>query len=337
MTDLEEIIVAIYQPPYTITPDILNRVVEIGELLGRWSMQAETSSPVLRKENRIRTIQASLAIEHNSLSTEQVTAIINGKRVLAPARDIQEVRNAILTYEKLPDWHSSRMTDLLAAHRLLMTGLVDCPGQLRGGDVGIYQEKQLIHMAPLASQVPRLVGELLTWLQQTAIHPLIASSIFHYEFEFIHPFTDGNGRMGRLWQTLILSEWRPELAWLPVETLIHYQQQDYYQVLRECDRTSDCTLFIDFMLEKLAEALKESLDLQKQNTGVMSVENPQPLKATAQKILFVIAAHPAITITQLADELGVSRRTIERNIKILQDIGRLIRVGAKKGGYWRVV
>ncbi|PHM61736.1 Fic family protein [Xenorhabdus ishibashii] len=153
-----------------------------------------------------------------------------------------------------------------------------------------------------------------------------------------------NGRMGRLWQTLILSEWRPELAWLPVETLIHYQQQDYYHVLRECDRTSDCTLFIDFMLEKLAEALKESLDLQKQNSVVMSVEvpvqmsveNPQPLNATAQKILLVIAAHPATTITQLADELGVSRRTIERNIKILQDIGRLIRVGAKKGGYWRI-
>ncbi|CDG18852.1 Fic family protein [Xenorhabdus doucetiae] len=339
---------ATYQPPYTITPNILNRVVEIGELLGRWSMQAAISSPLLRKENRIRTIQASLAIEHNSLSTEQVTAIIEGKRVLAPARDIQEVRNAILAYEKLPHWHSSRLTDLLAAHRLLMTGLVDHPGQLRQGDVGIYRENQLIHMAPPANQVLRLMDDLLTWLKQTDIHPLIASSIFHYEFEFIHPFTDGNGRMGRLWQTLILSEWRTELAWLPVETLIHHQQQHYYQVLRECDRTSNCTLFIDFMLEKLAEALKESLSLPKPNPATtpvemsvemsvqMSVENPQSLNATAQKILSVIAARPAITITQLADELGVSRRTIERNIKLLQDMGRLMRVGAKKGGYWRV-
>ncbi|MDC9622941.1 Fic family protein [Xenorhabdus sp. XENO-7] len=333
-----------YQPPYTITPAILNRVVEIGELLGRWSAQAEHFSPLLRKENRIRTIQASLAIEHNSLSTEQVTAIMNGKRVLAPAKDIQEVRNAILAYEKLPNWQSHRLTDLLTGHRLLMMGLVDQPGQLRAGDVGIYRENQLIHMAPPANQLSRLVGDLLTWLKQTDIHPLIASSIFHYEFEFIHPFADGNGRMGRLWQTLILSEWRSELAWLPVETLIYHQQQAYYQVLRECDRVSDCTLFIDFILEKLAQALRESIDAQKSNAVVMSVEtsvkmsveNLPLLNRTSQKILSFIADHPAITMSQLADELGVSRRTIERNIKVLQENGHLIRVGAKKGGYWQI-
>ncbi|WP_340618777.1 Fic family protein [Xenorhabdus entomophaga] len=323
---------AVYQPPYTITPTMLNRVAEIAELLGRWSVSAECSSPLLRKENRIRTIQASLAIEHNSLSTEQVTAIIDGKRVLAPAKDIQEVRNAILAYEKLPNWRSSRLTDLLAAHRLLMTGLVDLPGQLRQGNVGIYRENQLIHMAPPANQILRLIEDLLMWLKHTDIHPLIASSIFHYEFEFIHPFTDGNGRMGRLWQMLILSEWRPELAWLPVETLIHHQQQAYYQVLGECDRTSDCTLFIDFMLGKLAEALRESLNVYQQDSVAMSVEmsveNLQPLNATSQKILSVIALYPAITITQLADELGVNRRTIERNIKILQDNGYLVRVAA---------
>lgn len=187
---------AVYQPPYTITPTMLNRVAEIAELLGRWSVSAACSSPLLRKENRIRTIQASLAIEHNSLSTEQVTAIIDGKRVLAPAKDIQEVRNAILAYEKLPNWRSSRLTDLLAAHRLLMTGLVDLPGQLRQGNVGIYRENQLIHMAPPANQILRLIEDLLMWLKHTDIHPLITSSIFHYEFEFIHPFTDGNGRMG---------------------------------------------------------------------------------------------------------------------------------------------
>lgn len=187
-----------YQPPYSITPTILNQVVEVGELLGRWVTQAEQSSPLLRKENRIRTIQASLAIEHNSLSTEQVTAIMEGKRVLAPAKDIQEVRNAILAYEALPHWLSYRLTDLLAAHRLLMTGLVDTPGQLRHGNVGIYREELLIHMAPPANQLSRLVADLLQWLQRTDIHPLIASSIFHYEFEFIHPFADGNGRMGRL-------------------------------------------------------------------------------------------------------------------------------------------
>ncbi|MBI6549389.1 Fic family protein [Xenorhabdus lircayensis] len=227
-------------------------------------------------------------------------------------------------------------TAALAAHRLLMTGLVGLPGQLRQGDVGIYRENQLIHMAPPANQVSRLVDDLLTWLKQTDIHPLIASSIFHYEFVFIHPFADGNGRMGRLWQILILSKWRPELAWLPVETVIHHQQQAYYQVFRECDRTGDCTLFIDFMLEKLSEALRECLDTQKQNSVAMSVqmsvENLRRLSATSQKILSVIVARPVITITQLADELSVSRRTIERNIKMLHDAERLIRIGAKKGG-----
>ena len=211
-----------YQPPFTVTPLILNQVIEIGELMGHWAAMAGRISPLLRKENRIRTIQASLAIEHNSLTKDQVTALMDGKRILAPAKDIQEVRNAILAYEKMSEWKSEKLSDLLQAHQVLMMGLVDNPGQLRSGNVGVYLEKQLIHMAPPVSQVLRLMNDLLDWLKTTELHPLIAGAVFHYEFEFIHPFADGNGRMGRLWQTLILSEWRSELAWLPVETLIHY-------------------------------------------------------------------------------------------------------------------
>lgn len=338
-----------YQPPYRITAEILNLVVEVGELLGHWAAQAGHASPLLRKENRIRTIQASLAIEHNSLSTEQVTAIMEGKRVLAPAKDIQEVRNAILTYEQLPHWNCHRMADLLAAHRLLMSGLVDLPGQLRSGNVGVYRDKQLIHMAPPANQVNRLVGDLLEWLRHTDIHPLIASSIFHYEFEFIHPFADGNGRMGRLWQTLILSEWRAELAWLPVETLIHDQQQDYYRVLGECDRASDCTAFITFMLEKLTGALKEGVGTRLRQPDIMPVELPVEvpvevpvenggnLSATGSKIIAAVAATPSITIAQLAQALGIHPRTVERNIKTLQENGRLRRDGSTKSGVWRVL
>lgn len=249
-----------YQPPFTVSPLILNQVVEIGELLGRWAVMANRASPLLRKENRIRTIQASLAIEHNSLTPHQVTALMEGKRVLAPAKDIQEVRNAILAYEKMPTWKSHQLADLQSAHRTLMAGLVDAPGHLRSGNVGIYRGQQLVHMAPPASQVIRLITDLLTWLQTTDIHPLITSAVFHYEFEFIHPFADGNGRMGRLWQTLILSEWRTELGWLPVETLIHYQQDHYYQVLGQCDRVSDCTPFIEFMLANMITALKEGVE-----------------------------------------------------------------------------
>ena len=248
-----------YQPPFSITPAILNLVVEIGELLGHWAAQTGRASPLLRKENRIRTIQASLAIEHNSLSTDQVTALVEGKRVLAPAKDIQEVRNALLAYEKMPTWKSHRLTDLLTAHRTLMIGLVDNPGQLRDGDVGIYRDTRLVHMAPPASQVERLINELLLWLKVTDIHPLIAGAVFHYEFEFIHPFADGNGRMGRLWQTLILSQWRAELAWLPVETLMHYQQERYYQVLGMCDSQSDSTPLMECMLENMVFALKDRM------------------------------------------------------------------------------
>jgi Fic family protein len=320
-------------------------VVEVGELLGHWAARAGQTSPLLRKENRIRTIQASLAIEHNSLSTEQVTALMEGKRVLAPAKDIQEVRNAIQAYEKLPDWRSFRQADLLCAHRLLMTGLVDAPGVLRSGDVGVYRDSRLIHMAPPANQVNRLVSDLLSWLQHTDIHPLIASSIFHYEFEFIHPFADGNGRMGRLWQTLILSEWRSELAWLPVETLIHNQQQEYYRVFGECDRASDCTAFIVFMLEKILAALREGVEgqpgkLREMSVQVsvqMSVENSQPVSATGKKVLAAIAASPSITLAELAESLGVARRTVERNVKVLQEKGLLARVGPTKNGVWRVV
>lgn len=330
-----------YQPPFSITPAILNLIVEVGELLGHWSAQAGRVSPLLRKENRIRTIQASLAIEHNSLSTEQVTALVEGKRVLAPAKDIQEVRNAILAYEKMTEWKGYRLTDLLAANRILMIGLVDNPGQLRDGDVGIYRDKKIIHMAPPASQVGRLINDLLQWLKITDIHPLIAGAVFHYEFEFIHPFADGNGRMGRLWQTLILSQWRAELAWLPVETLMHYQQERYYQVLGICDSQSDSTPFIEFMLENMVAALKEGVGLtavlSEEMSEEMSEEKVTTLTVVEGRILQLLAVEPTLTAKGMAHEIDVSARTVERYLKILQQKGRLQRTGARKGGTWRVI
>lgn len=330
-----------YQPPFSITPAILNRVVEVGELLGHWLAQTGRVSPLLRKENRIRTIQASLAIEHNSLSTEQVTALVEGKRVLAPAKDIQEVRNAILAYEKMAEWKGHRLMDLLAAHRILMAGLVDNPGQLRSGDVGIYRDNKLIHMAPPASQVRRLIDDLLQWMQVTDLHPLIAGAVFHYEFEFIHPFTDGNGRMGRLWQTLILSQWRAELAWLPVETLMHYQQERYYQVLGMCDKQSDSTLFIEFMLDNMVIALQEgmghSATLSEEMSEEMSEEKVMMLTAVEERILQLLTGEPTLTAKVMALDINVSARTVERYLKTLQQKGRLQRTGAKKGGAWQIL
>lgn len=326
-----------YQPPFTVTPLILNQVIEIGELMGHWAAMAGRISPLLRKENRIRTIQASLAIEHNSLTTDQVTALMDGKRILAPAKDIQEVRNAILAYEKMSEWKSEKLSDLLQAHQVLMMGLVDNPGQLRSGNVGVYREKQLIHMAPPVSQVLRLMNDLLDWLKTTELHPLIAGAVFHYEFEFIHPFADGNGRMGRFWQTLILSEWRSELAWLPVETLIHYQQDRYYQVLGVCDRQSSCTPFIEFILENIISALQEGLGKLVTLSEEMSEEMPSDLLDMEKRILRILSNQPGRTAKSIADECEISPRTVERYLKALQLKGKLQRVGSTKGGMWRVL
>lgn len=238
-----------YQPPYTITPSIVNRVAAIGEIIGRYTVLAERSlTPRLRRENRLRTIHASLAIENNTLTLEQVTAVIEGKRVLGHPREIQEVRNAFRAYEAMEKWHANSERDLLSAHKLLMQGLMDEAGCYRSGGVGIFQGRQLVHMAPPADRVPQLIADLLQWLSTTTEHPLIASCVFHYELEFIHPFADGNGRVGRLWQTLILRDWKSMLAYLPVETVIRERQQDYYQALTVADEQANAAPFIDFML-----------------------------------------------------------------------------------------
>jgi len=217
-----------YYPPYTITPAILNLVAEISEIIGRYTVLAEQNlTPRLRRENRIRTIQASLAIENNSLTLEQVSAVIEGKRVMGHPREIQEVRNAFAAYEAMEGWDARSKKDLLTAHDLLMRALVEETGRYRSGGVGIFRGEQLVHMAPPADRVPKLMADLLDWLKKTKEHPLVASCIFHYEFEFIHPFADGNGRMGRLWQTLILRNWKPLFAYLPVETVIRERQGAY--------------------------------------------------------------------------------------------------------------
>lgn len=249
-----------YQPPYTITPAILNLVAQIGEGIGRYTVLAEQNlTPRLRRENRIRTIQASLAIENNTLTLEQVTAVIDGKRVLGHPREIQEVRNAFTVYEAMEAWEPTSQHNLLAAHGLLMSALMDHPGVFRSGGVGIFRGKQLVHMAPPADRVRHLMAELLDWLKRTEEHPLVASCLFHYELEFIHPFADGNGRMGRLWQTLILRNWKPLLAYLPVETVIRDRQEDYYRVLAQADERADATLFVQFMLQALCDAIREAV------------------------------------------------------------------------------
>ncbi len=248
-----------YQPPFTITESMLKSVAEICEMLGRWSVESKLDLvPQLRRQNRIRTIHASLAIENNSLSEKQVSAVIEGKRVLGAPREIQEVQNAFATYEEMANWSPSSLENLLNAHSLLMQYLANDAGEFRSGSVGVYKDKTLIHLAPPAERVPYLMQDLLNWLDKTETHPLIASCVFHYEFEFIHPFSDGNGRMGRLWQSLILSKWQPLLAFLPVETVVHKKQDQYYQALGACDKAGSANIFIEFMLDALRISMLET-------------------------------------------------------------------------------
>ena len=205
----------IEKPPYTIAPDILFRIEEIGEAIGRATGIVQDLR--LRRINRILTVRGSLAIEGNVLSEEQVSTILDGKPVVAPLRDIQEARNAIKAYDQYQQWDPASEADLLRAHEVLMSGLLDAPGHYRRTGIGVMGGGAVHHIGPSARRVPQLMANLLAWLGSTDEHPLIASSVFHYEFEFIHPFEDGNGRMGRLWQTLILTRWKPLFAHIPVE------------------------------------------------------------------------------------------------------------------------
>jgi Fic family protein len=246
-----------YEPPHTITPAILSLVAEIAGEVGRLGALSGTAQvPKLRRENRIRSIHASLAIENNTLSLDQVTAVISGKRVLGQPREIQEVKNAFAAYEAMPSWKTFSVQDLLAAHRLMLEGLVEAPGKFRTRSVGIAKGIRIVHLAPPADRVPGLMKELLGWLKRTDAHPLIAGCVFHYELEFIHPFADGNGRLGRLWQSLILSHWNPLFAFLPVESVIRDRQADYYRVLAACDKVGNSTAFIDFLLTAILTALR---------------------------------------------------------------------------------
>ena len=252
-----------YNPPFTITEEITNLVIEIAELVGIIYMSKKlTSNPILRIENRIKTIYSSLAIEQNTLTLEQITDIIAGKRILAPPKDIKEVKNAYEIYEKLDTLNPYSIKDLLKAHKIMTLELIGESGCFRSKNVGVYQGSKLIHTGTPPQYIPELMKQLFLWLKKSEVHSLIKSCVFHYEFEFIHPFQDGNGRIGRLWHTLILAKWKGFFAWLPIETLIHKKQQKYYEAINVSNNLGESTPFILFSLKIIKEAL---LELQKDN------------------------------------------------------------------------
>lgn len=325
-----------YSPPFRMTDEITGLVIEIGELVGAVSVDAGLSpDPRLRRKNRIRTVYSSLAIEQNTLSLDQVTDVIDGKRVLGPPKDIREVKNAYEAYERMELFDPCSMDDLLAAHRLMMQDLVSEAGRFRAGNVGVFREGQLIHAGTPAAYVPEVMAQLFAWLRESGLHPLIKSCVFHYEFEFIHPFADGNGRTGRFWQSLILQRWKPIFAWLPVETLIRERQEDYYAALNAANSQGESTAFVAFMLSVIRDALEELRQNQRLhvvNNGAENVVDQR--EQNRRSLLAIVKQRPKSSAREIALLMNLSPRQIQRIMADLQADGKLIRHGSPRNGFW---
>ena len=302
-----------YKPPFHMTDKMTSLIAEISEQVGRITvLQEGTISPHLRRENRIRTIHSSLAIEHNSLSLEQVTAILDGKRVLGNPNEIKEVQNAYEAYELMLRLNPASVDDLLKAHKLMMNGLVSENGRFRSGGVGVFDGEVLIHMAPPAEFVPEHIQNLFAWYQKSELHPLIKSAIFHYEFEFIHPFADGNGRMGRMWHSLLLGKWKEMFFWLPIEELIQSRQKEYYDALGAADKQADSAGFVELILEIIRDSLTE-ITVIGRSTDQDSDQVTDQDKTPIERILSVLGDE-TLSATDLMERLGLSHKpTFRKN------------------------
>lgn len=293
-----------YRPPFHITDRITTLVAEIGEEVGRISVLSHGNlNPHLRRENRIRTIHSSLAIEHNSLSLEQVTAILNGKRILGNPNEIREVQNAYEAYDMMLSLDPYSVKDLLKAHGHMMQKLISENGKFRSGGVGVFAGETLVHMAPPAHLVPSQIQDLFDWYKTSDMHPLIKSAIFHYEFEFIHPFADGNGRMGRMWHSLLLGSWKELFFWLPMEELIKARQQEYYDALEKSDKDADSSDFVQFMLEIILETLKQTSVVGGKTTKNKNASLTEPVSR-----LLAVLGEETLSAVQIMERLGLSHR-----------------------------
>lgn len=317
------------KPPFEITNAILDDIAEIAELVGHVNaLQDLSANPTLRRTNRIRTIYSSLAIEQNTLSLEQVTAVLNGKRVIAPPKDIAEVKNAYEIYEMMESLNPYSVDDLLSAHGVMTRGLVDESGCFRSGPVGVVDKQgNILHFGTLPDYVPGLVMELLNWVRESDFHMLIKSCVFHYELELIHPFADGNGRIGRLWHTLLLTQWKPMFAWLPVESIIHDRQDEYYRAINRSNNEAESTVFIEFMLSAMKEALMEAVQ-------VRNMENMSREDQRWYQIKRFLKKNGTITNANVREMFRVSSSTANRILAKMTDDGKIqkIRIG-KSWGY----
>lgn len=318
------------KPPFEITNTMIHEIAEIAELVGKLTSTNQLSAnPTLRRTNRIRTIHGSLAIEQNTLSLEQVTAVLNGKQVLTPPKDIAEVKNAYEIYERLEELDPYSVDDLLTAHGIMTRGLVDESGVFRSKPVGVVdQEGHVLHFGTLPQYVPNLVMELLDWVKNSDVHMLIRSCVFHYEFELIHPFANGNGRVGRLWHTLLLSKWNSAFAWLPVESIIHDRQQEYYEAINASNNAGESTVFIEFMLSAIKASLMDAINTSDEmSDGAMD-------KATVRwrQIEKFLETHEFIMNADVRVLCGVSAATANRVLAGLTAERKLVKYS--RNGHW---
>lgn len=323
-----------YTPPFTVSANAISLIAEISAQVERFTIRLEQEDGLrLRKINRLKSIHSSLAIEGNTLAEDQVADIINGKNVVAPLREIQEVKNAIKAYELYSKLNPYSVEDLLKAHGVLMAALTDDAGHFRHGGVGVFSKQGCVHMAPPAERVPTLIADLFEWLKNAPDHLLIKSCVFYYEFEFIHPFSDGNGRTGRLWQSLILGKLNPCFEHLPVENMVYENQEEYYEAINKSTENADCGVFIDFMLQEILFALKKHRGdpINHQNDPINDLLN-DPINL----LVDLIKKSPEKTYSEYAMQLGKSEATVKRLIGELKKQGKIERMGAKKNGWWKV-
>ena len=315
-----------YEPPFTQTRSIDGLALDIAEMVGSLAPASELSTnPQLHRELRIKTIHSSLAVEGNALSEDAVSALLDGKRVLGAPNDILEVQNAERAYALLPSLDPYGVDDLLRVHREMMSGLIPEAGMLRSKNVGVFDGGALIHAGTPAAYVAGAVADLFGWIRSTDLHPLISSCVFHFEFELIHPFADGNGRTGRLWHTLLLSRWRPVLAWVPVESVILAHQREYYEALAQSDEEGDSAAFVELMLKIIKEAIEPYCAASLAGAS------------RSQRALELLAKEPAMSIGELAVCLGMSKRSAERLVAELKRQGKVAREGSPRAGRWVVL
>ena len=313
----------------------LRLVMEIAAALERYRIVMEGPSGVyLRKLNHIRTIRGTTAIEGNTLSEEEVTAIIAGKRVAGSRREIDEIKGAHAAYSKISEFNPLDSSALLKAHAIMTKNLVKSPGKWRKCNVGVFNARgEAMHHAPPWDHVPFLMNDLFKWLKRSKEVPLVKSCIFHFVFETIHPFSDGNGRIGRFWQTVILGKWNRLFYALPIENMVLTHQRKYYKSLNESQKKSDAGAFVDFMLDMIFRTLKAKGDLKGGKKKVVSKGG----KKTTEKLIEMMRKNPKVTLAEMVSELGISRSAIQKHILRLKDAQIVRRVGPDKGGEWRVV